>query len=83
MGLFPTKFCIIALTLLVFSAFSPILGSAFGQESEVINRSVFAWNLFYELMTAAIVVGVIVQGTLIYIIFRFREKKIKHEEVSG
>lgn len=82
MGLFPTKFYIIALTLLVFSAFSPILGSAFGQESEVLNRSVFAWNLFYELMTAAIVVGVIVQGTLIYIIFRFREKEIKHEEVS-
>jgi heme/copper-type cytochrome/quinol oxidase subunit 2 len=28
-------------------------------------------------MTAAFIVGAVVQGTLVYIIFKFREKKVK------
>jgi hypothetical protein len=47
------------------------------QEQQVVDRSALAWGLFYKMMTAAFIVGAVVQGTLVYIIFKFREKKVK------
>ena len=55
--------------------------SAYGQQTQYVDRSALAWSLFYKLMTAAFIVGAIVQGTLVFIIVRFREKKVKSEEV--
>ncbi len=52
------------------------------QEQQVVDRSALAWGLFYKMMTAAFIVGAVVQGTLVYIIFRFREKKVKSRLVS-
>ncbi len=59
-----------------------IMEPAYGQQTQYVDRNVLAWSLFYELMTAAFIVGAIVQGTIVFIIFRFREKKVKSEEVS-
>ena len=81
MGLISTKLCVLVLVPLLFTALIPIIDPAYGQESEFLNRSVFAWSLFYQLMTAVFIVGALVQGTIVFIIIRFREKA-KHEEVS-
>lgn len=49
---------------------------AYAQE-DVVDRSALAWGLFYKMTTAAFIVGAIVQGTLVYIIFKFKEKKVR------
>lgn len=43
-----------------------------GVEQYVLRR-VEIWGLFYRLMVAAFVVGAVVQGTIIYVCWRFRE----------
>jgi heme/copper-type cytochrome/quinol oxidase subunit 2 len=43
-----------------------------GAEQYVLRR-VEIWGLFYRLMVAAFVVGAVVQGTIIYVCWRFRE----------
>jgi len=46
----------------------------FAQETEeLVVRRVAVWDLFYQGMIAAFVVGSLVQGTLVYIYWRFRE----------
>ena len=61
----------------------PILDSAFAQEAgQVVNRRVEIWGLFYRLMTAAFIVGAIVQGVMLFIVIRFRETKVKQQEVT-
>lgn len=46
----------------------------FAQETEeLVVRRVAVWDLFYQGMIAAFVVGALVQGTLVYIYWRFRE----------
>jgi uncharacterized protein (DUF2062 family) len=63
-----------------------------GQEStggsppeELIIRRVEIWGVFYKLMVVAFVVGAVVQGTIIYVCWRFREsnKKNKPREQLG
>lgn len=52
----------------------------FAQEAEeLIVRRVAIWDLFYQGMVAAFVVGALVQGTLIYIYWRFRETNPKNK----
>ena len=54
---------------------------AFGQESSVsdptadsyVLRNVEVWGLFYRMMVAAFIVGAIVQGTIFYVCWRYRE----------
>ena len=54
---------------------------AFGQESSVsdptadsyVIRQVEVWGLFYRMMVAAFIVGAIVQGTIFYVCWRYRE----------
>ena len=65
------------LTILYVSYFE----QAFGQESSVsdptadsyIIRQVEVWGLFYRMMVAAFIVGAIVQGTILYVCWRYRE----------
>ena len=57
------------------------VGNVYAEE-EVINRHELAWGLFYKMMTAAFIVGAVVQGTLVYIIFRFRERKVKGKSIE-
>ncbi|MBM2852291.1 MAG: heme transporter CcmC [Candidatus Nitrosotenuis sp.] len=40
---------------------------------EYINRRVEIWNLFFKMMTIAFTVGAVVSGTLIWLVWRFRE----------
>jgi len=82
-GLISTNLYALVLVPLLFTALIPILGQAFAQEPKYVNRTVLAWNLFYKLMTVAFIVGAIVQGFLVFIIIRFREKKVKPEEVES
>ncbi len=46
-------------------------------EPKVLDRHQFTWNLFYKMMTAAFIVGAVVQGVLVFVTFRFRERKQK------
>jgi heme/copper-type cytochrome/quinol oxidase subunit 2 len=63
--------------------FIPILDSAFAQEEgQFVNRRIEIWALFYRLMTAAFIVGAIVQGVMLFVVVRFREKKPKVKEVA-
>lgn len=57
-------------------AIAVLASNAYAQE-QVVDRSALAWGLFYKMMTAAFIVGAVVQGTLVYIIFKFKEKKVK------
>ncbi|HJY10768.1 MAG TPA: hypothetical protein VJ250_07430 [Nitrososphaeraceae archaeon] len=60
-------------------------GQGQGQDSaggtppeELVVRRVEIWGLFYRLMIVAFVVGAVVQGTIIYISWRFRESNKKN-----
>jgi heme/copper-type cytochrome/quinol oxidase subunit 2 len=67
---------------------------AFGQESSVsdptadsyVIRQVEVWGLFYRMMVAAFIVGAIVQGTILYVCWRYREShkrnKFAQQEVE-
>ena len=46
---------------------------------EVVVRRVEIWGLFYRLMVVAFAVGAIVQGTIIYVCWRFRESNKKNK----
>jgi heme/copper-type cytochrome/quinol oxidase subunit 2 len=47
------------------------------EAGEYIDRRVEIWNLFFRMMTVAFVVGAVVSGTLIWLIWRFRESHPK------
>lgn len=49
------------------------------EAEELIVRRVAIWDLFYQGMVAAFVVGSLVQGTLIYIYWRFRESNPRNK----
>ncbi|MEM3143151.1 MAG: hypothetical protein QXG67_02020 [Candidatus Nitrosotenuis sp.] len=71
---------IIALTsVLVVLAVLPAVSIALGAEEahEFINRKVEIWNLFFKMMTIAFTVGAVVSGTLIWLVWRFRESHPK------
>jgi hypothetical protein len=60
-------------------------GQGQGQDSaggsapeELVVRRVEIWGLFYRLMIVAFTVGAVVQGTIIYISWRFRESNKKN-----
>jgi heme/copper-type cytochrome/quinol oxidase subunit 2 len=57
----------------------PSLQFALGQDEpgEYLDRRVEIWNLFFRMMTVAFVIGAVVSGTLIWLIFRFRESNPK------
>jgi heme/copper-type cytochrome/quinol oxidase subunit 2 len=63
---------------------SLVIAPAFAQESsssqvqQYINRRVEIWALFYRGMVAAFVVGAVVQGSIIYVGWRFREGNKKN-----
>ena len=66
-----------------FSIFSSNFNDVFAQEAEeLIVRRVAIWDLFYQGMVAAFVVGALVQGTLIYIYWRFRESNPKNKPLT-
>ncbi|MEK0368794.1 MAG: heme transporter CcmC [Nitrosopumilus sp.] len=54
------------------------LAFAAGDEpGEYVDRRVIIWNLFFRMMTVAFTVGAVVAGTLIWLVWRFRESHPK------
>ncbi len=72
---------IIGLYIVLFTlVILPTIEYAFAQgdePGEYMDRRVEIWNLFFRMMTVAFVVGAVVSGTLIWLIFRFRESNPK------
>ena len=54
------------------------LAFAAGDEpGEYLDRRVIIWNLFFRMMTGAFTVGAVVAGTMIWLVWRFRESHPK------
>ncbi len=72
---------IIGLYIVLFTlVILPTIEYAFAagdEPGEYMDRRVEIWNLFFRMMTVAFVVGAVVSGTLIWLIFRFRESNPK------
>ncbi len=54
--------------------------------NQYVIRRVEIWGLFYRLMVAAFVVGAVVQGSIVYVCWRFRESNPKNrvrEPIEG
>lgn len=53
---------------------------AFGQEGtgEYLIRQAEVWGLFYRMMVAAFIVGAVVNGVIVYVIWRYRESHKKN-----
>jgi heme/copper-type cytochrome/quinol oxidase subunit 2 len=68
------------LLILAVLVMIPALDLAFaaGQEpGEYVDRRVIIWNLFFRMMTVAFTVGAVVAGTMIWLVWRFRESHPK------
>ena len=58
----------------------PALDLAFAagdEPGEYLDRRVVIWNLFFRMMTVAFTVGAVVAGTMIWLVWRFRESHPK------
>jgi heme/copper-type cytochrome/quinol oxidase subunit 2 len=73
--------------LMLILMFSPVVGlmlfslidNVFAQNAEeYVVRRVEIWGLFYRLMVVAFVVGAVVQGSIVYVCWRFRESNPKN-----
>jgi heme/copper-type cytochrome/quinol oxidase subunit 2 len=68
--------------LFVIFLLSFLIGDASAQQQQApqqyIIRRVEIWSLFYRGMVAAFVVGAVVQGSIIYVAWRFRESNKKN-----
>lgn len=62
---------LLVLSLVIVPAFAQQSSSS--QAQQYLNRRVEIWALFYRGMIAAFVVGAVVQGSIIYVGWRFRE----------
>ena len=72
--------CYLAISLVILFVL-PTITIAFGEETkDYVNRRVEIWNLFFRMTTAAFVIGAVVSGTLIWIVWRFRESHPQNKE---
>ncbi|MEX0656013.1 MAG: heme transporter CcmC [Nitrosopumilaceae archaeon] len=67
--------CILTI-LLVLPTIQYVLAAG-DEPGEYLDRRVEIWNLFFRLMTVAFVIGAVVSGTLIWLVWRFRESNPK------
>ena len=70
---------IIGLMVLSVLVILPTIQLVFGADEagEYVDRRVLIWNLFFRMMTVAFAVRAVVSGTLIWLIWRFRESHPK------
>jgi heme/copper-type cytochrome/quinol oxidase subunit 2 len=71
---------LLAVAPLLIISFLSLVEYALAQESaeKYVVRRVEVWGTFYRLMIVAFVVGAVVQGSIVYIIWRFRESNKKN-----
>ncbi|MFZ0510100.1 MAG: heme transporter CcmC [Candidatus Nitrosopolaris sp.] len=70
----------VVLPIVAISILSVTIAIAYGQTGSpqtYILRRVEIWALFYRGMVAAFVVGALVQGSIVYVAWRFRESNKK------
>jgi heme/copper-type cytochrome/quinol oxidase subunit 2 len=85
MALYYSKsWLLLAVVPLLIISFLSLIEYALAQESaeKYVVRRVEVWGTFYRLMIVAFVVGAVVQGSIVYIIWRFRESN-KRNQPSG
>ncbi len=77
---------LVVLTILVIV---PTLDYVLAQEEpgKYLDRRVVIWNLFFRMMVVAFTIGAVVSGTMVWLIWRFREsnpnvKPTKYEETG-
>ncbi len=74
---------VMVLTAVTLSALLVIplvnLAAAATGEKEYIKVRNEVWNLFFRMTTAAFVVGAVVSGTIIWLVWRFRESHPKNK----
>ncbi len=72
---------IIVLPIVAITILSVTISLAFGQTNtppqNYVLRRVAIWDLFYRGMVAAFVVGALVQGSILYVAWKFRESNKK------
>ena len=78
--------CIVMTILIVVPSVEYVLAAP-AEAGEYLDRRVEIWNLFFRMMTVAFVIGAVVSGTLVWLIWRFREsnpgaKPTKYEEAG-
>ena len=66
---------IVLSTLIILPSFQYVFAAE--EPGEYLDRRVEIWNLFFRMMTVAFVVGAVVSGTLVWLIWRFRESNPK------
>ena len=66
---------IIMATLFIIPTIS--LALAAETAGEYLDRKSEIWNLFFRMMTVAFVVGVVIAGTMVWQVWRFRESNPK------
>jgi heme/copper-type cytochrome/quinol oxidase subunit 2 len=47
------------------------------EPGEYLDRRVIIWNLFFRMMVVAFTIGAVVSGTMVWLIWRFRESNPK------
>ena len=68
--------CIVLSILIILPSLQYALAQG-DEPDEYLDRRVVIWNLFFRMMTVAFVIGAVVSGTLIWLIWRFRESHPK------
>ena len=70
---------LLAIVPVVVILYFNTIESAFGSEpGEYVIRQAETWALFYRMMVAAFIVGAVVQGTVLYVCWRYRESHKKN-----
>ncbi|MEW6044808.1 MAG: heme transporter CcmC [Thermoproteota archaeon] len=71
--------------LVILPTLHLVFAAETSEPGQYVQRKVEIWNLFFKMMTIAFTVGAVVSGTLIWLVWRFREshpkaKPTKYEE---
>jgi len=67
----------LVLAILVIIPAADYVFAAGDEPGEYVDRRVLIWNLFFRMMTVAFTVGAVVSGTMIWLVWRFRESHPK------
>ena len=71
------KWIVILLVSLMMIPVVELALAAGDAPGEYLDRRVLIWNLFFRMMTVAFTVGAVVSGTIIWLVWRFRESHPK------
>jgi heme/copper-type cytochrome/quinol oxidase subunit 2 len=69
---------LLSLSVISYLSFNYAFAQGAADPEEVVLRRFEIWGVFYRLMVAAFVVGSVVQGTIVYVCWRFSESNPKN-----